>query len=71
MIETKAIARRWGNSIGIAFPKEIIRKAKIKPNQEMTIYLPEKAAPISSVFGTLRIKQPTQQILDKIRKGEE
>ncbi|MBS3131571.1 hypothetical protein J4212_04020, partial [Candidatus Woesearchaeota archaeon] len=62
---------RWGNSIGIALPKDIIRKNRIKADSYLKIYIPEKQAGIKKAFGTLNIKEPTQEILDRIREGED
>lgn len=71
MIEFETVTRKWGNSLGIAIPREIIEKAHIKPNKELKIFIPEKNINLSKVFGTLDIKEPTQKILEKIREGEE
>ena len=46
MIELQARTRRWGNSIGIALPKDIIRKNRIKADSYLKIYIPEKQAGI-------------------------
>lgn len=71
MIEIEAIARKWGNSIGIALPKEVIEKANIKLDKRLRIFIPEKSVNLAKVFGTLKIDEPTQSILDKIREGED
>ena len=71
MIEIETMARRWGNSIGIALPKEVIEKANIKANKQLIIFIPEKTVNLAKVFGTLSIDKPTQAILDKIRESED
>lgn len=71
MIEVETIARKWGNSIGISIPKDVIKKANIKPDRELRIFIQDKKVDLSKVFGTLKIEKPTQEILDEIRKGEE
>ena len=71
MIEIETMARRWGNSIGIALPKEVIEKANIKANKQLIIFIPEKTVNLAKVFGTLSIDEPTQAILDKIRESED
>ncbi|MBS3135411.1 AbrB/MazE/SpoVT family DNA-binding domain-containing protein [Candidatus Woesearchaeota archaeon] len=70
MIEIEVVARKWGNSVGIALPKDVIEKANIKLNKELKLFIPDKRTNLSKVFGTLTIKEPTQKILDKIREGE-
>ena len=71
MIEVKTITRKWGNSIGIALSRDIIKRAHIKPNKEIRLYIPEKRLNLSKVFGTLKINESTQKIVDKIREGED
>ena len=71
MIKVEAIARKWGNSIGISLPKDVVEKANIKPNREVEIFIQDKRVDLSKVFGTLNIKKSTQKILDEIREGEE
>ena len=71
MIELEVKARKWGNSIGISLPKDVIEKANIKPNKEVRLLIQDKKIDLSKVFGTLKINKPTQEILDEIREGEE
>ena len=71
MIEVEATARKWGNSIGISLPKEVIEQANIKPDKQVRLFIPDKKINLAKVFGTLRIKESTQAILDKIREGED
>ena len=71
MILVEAIPRRWGNSVGISLSKEIVEKANIKPNKEIKLFIQEKKVDLSHIFGSLKITQPTQKILDEIREGED
>lgn len=71
MIEVETIARKWGNSIGISLPRDVVEKANIKPDKEIKIFVQDKRVDLSKVFGTLKIKKPTQEILDEVREGEE
>ena len=71
MIEIETTARKWGNSIGIALPKDVVEKANIEPDKEIKVFIQDKRVNLSKVFGTLKIKKPTQEILDEIRLGEE
>ncbi len=71
MIKVAATARRWGNSIGIALPKDAVEKANIKPDETVEVFIHDKKVDISKIFGALKIKTPTQNILDEIRRGED
>ena len=70
MIELETKARKWGNSIGVSLPKDVIKKANIRPNKEVRLFIQDKKIDLSKVFGTLKIKKPTQEILDEIRQDE-
>ncbi len=71
MIEVETTARRWGNSIGISLPRDIVERANIKPNKQVRVFIQDKKIDLSKVFGTLKIDKPTQEILDGIRQGED
>ena len=71
MIEVHAKTRKFGNSLGLSSPTDIVRQARIRPNKEITIFIQEKAINLSKVFGTLEMEQPTQERLDRIREGED
>ena len=71
MIEVEVTARKWGNSIGISLPKEVIEQANIKPDKQVRLFIPNKKINLAKVFGTLKIKESAQAILDKIREGED
>ena len=70
MLELKATARKWGSSIGVSLPKDIVEKANIKPDQIIKLFIQDKKVDLSNAFGTLNIKMQTQKILDQIRRGE-
>ena len=66
----ETIPKRWGNSIGITIPKEIIEEEKIKPNGKVMVFITtDKKNILKETFGTLKWKKPTQQIIDEIDEG--
>ena len=71
VIEIITTARKWGNSIGIALPKDVVEKANIKPNKELRLFLPERSVDIGKVFGTLDINMPAKKLIEDARKGED
>ena len=69
--EIKAITRKWGNSIAVVIPNEIVSKKNIKENTEVTISI-EKTRPKAGAlwgFGKGRFKKSTQEIKDELRAG--
>ena len=71
MIEVETTPRKWGNSIGISLSKEVVEQANIKPDKSIRLFIPDKKINLAKVFGTLKIKESAQAILDKIREGKE
>ena len=68
-MEIKAKTRKWGNSIGVIIPKEIIRQQNIKPDQEVTILVSSK--PITTgrdIWGTFKFKKSTEQLMREVDK---
>jgi antitoxin component of MazEF toxin-antitoxin module len=70
LIEVDAVARKWGNSIGIALPREVVEQANIEPNTEVKIFIRDRNIDLSKVFGTLHTSKTAQEMLDDARRGE-
>jgi len=69
MVETEVKTRKWGSSIGVVLPKEIVDEIGIKPN-EMVVIEVKKRVKVKDVFGMFQEwKRPTQEIVDEAKKG--
>ncbi len=69
-MECVATTRKWGNSLGITLPKELVEKEHIKENEEIKIFIMKKNHTFQKTFGMLKGKfgkKSTQQIKDEIR----
>ena len=67
----EAVARKWGNSIGIVFPKDFVEKAHLKPNDKVVIEV-IKAVDLSNIFGSLKTKgkrMSGQEFKDMVKEG--
>ncbi len=62
--------KKWGNSMGVILPKELVREKKLKENQKILIQVVEKAD-LSDIFGTLKFKKSAQELKDEAREGWE
>ena len=69
MIECKTVTRKWGNSIGITLPKEVVEDAKIKENEKVVVLILKQNKNLNKMFGLLkgRLKQSAQQLKDELR----
>ena len=67
-----AIPKKWGNSIGITIPKEVAKEGGIKPDNEITVLVIENQHKrLNKIFGTLKLKRKTQEVMDEIDEGWE
>jgi len=68
-METEAITKKWGSSIGVVLPKKLVDEAGIKPNETIVIEV-RKRHKAKEFFGLLKDwKRSTQAIKDEARKG--
>jgi len=64
----EARVRKWGNSVGIAFPKRFVEENKIKVNQKILVSV-VKEADLSDIYGSLKPKRSLQELKDMAREG--
>ena len=68
LVETKA--KKWGNSLGIIIPKDVIEQEHIRENSTVRLLLMrDSGRGLKETFGMLkgRLRKPTQQIKDELR----
>lgn len=66
----ETIPKEWGNSLGITIPSEIVKKENISPKKRLKVLvIGDKSDRLKSIFGTLKLKKPTQQVMDEIDEG--
>ena len=66
-MECVAKARKWGNSVGVIFPRHVVEKEHIKPNKDVRFLILQDDTTFKKTFGTVKMKQPTQEIMDELR----
>ena len=68
---TEAVARKWGNSLGITLPKELVEQQNIKEGDKLVLPVVIKKADLTTVFGIARKKESSQKFKDRAREGWE
>lgn len=68
MSETIVTIRKWGNSLGVTLPNELVEKNRLSPNDKLILEL-KKVDNLDDLFGTLKTKKTAQQIKDELREG--
>ncbi|MFH0714433.1 MAG: AbrB/MazE/SpoVT family DNA-binding domain-containing protein [Candidatus Diapherotrites archaeon] len=71
MKQFEARAKKWGNSIGVTIPSEIVKEEKILPNSKVRMVLMRKPSGdvFRKVFGTFKTKKSTDQLMREIDEG--
>jgi antitoxin component of MazEF toxin-antitoxin module len=64
----QATVKKWGNSMGILLPREIVEKEKLKVNEKVLLNLVKKAD-LTDIFGSLERKMSGQDFKNMVRKG--
>ena len=59
--------KQWGNSLGLIIPREEVLKYKLKPQEELFIEITSKTNVLKDLFGVLKFKKPTAQVLKEAR----
>ena len=63
--------KKWGNSIGIVIPSEMVKRLNIKPEEKLTIEIEKKSNVLKELFGAIKFKKSTEEILKESRKDLE
>lgn len=65
---TQLEIKKWGNSIGVVFPKEMVEKKHLKVHERVLVEV-VKEADLRKLFGTLKSKMSAQEFKDLVREG--
>ena len=61
MAEIEAITRKWGNSLGITLPKELVDEEHIQENQRIIVEV-KQVVDVRSLRGLIKFKKSAQEI---------
>jgi antitoxin component of MazEF toxin-antitoxin module len=68
---TKTKAKKWGNSMGIVIPQETVEALGIRQNEFVIVDIQKKENVLRELFGNLKFKKPTPELLKEARKDLE
>lgn len=60
--------KKWGNSIGIIIPREIVKERNLDKKRTILVEFIEKGD-LTDVFGQLKTKATAQELKDLAREG--
>ena len=66
---TEVTIKKWGNSMGVLLPKELVEKERLKENQKININI-VKEVNLSDIFGMIKNRKMSgQKMKDLARQG--
>jgi antitoxin component of MazEF toxin-antitoxin module len=66
----EAQPKKWGNSLGITIPKDVVKERKLKPGTKIKVMIMEEPGNVwKETFGTLKFKRSTKELLREAREG--
>ena len=69
MLECETVIRKWGNSLGVTLPKEMIEKGAIKEHEKIRILVLKQGNILKKTFGMTKgkWKKSAQNIKNELR----
>lgn len=69
MSETECLVRRWGNSLGVIIPKEIVIEERLQEDERVLVSF-EKPHKVKEFFGLWSDwRRPTAEIKQEMKRG--
>lgn len=68
MAEIDTRARKWGDSIAVILPKNIVDEESIRVNDRIHVSV-QKEHDLSDLFGKFKTKKTPQELKDESRNG--
>jgi antitoxin component of MazEF toxin-antitoxin module len=68
-MEIETVAKKWGSSIGIIIPKEVVDSNKIRENDKVIVEIKKRLIARESFGKYPDWERSTQEIKDEARKG--
>ncbi len=65
---TEVIVKKWGNSVGVVFPKEFAARRGLKPQQRVVLEV-LRTSRLKKAFGSIKRKMSGQEFKNLAREG--
>ncbi len=62
--------KKWGNSIGVVIPNELVERLQIKPEENIVIEVEKKSNVLREMFGKAKVKKSAKKMIEEFRKNE-
>ncbi|TLZ86071.1 MAG: AbrB/MazE/SpoVT family DNA-binding domain-containing protein [Methanobacteriota archaeon] len=62
-------AKKWGNSIGLVIPAEVVKKERIRPGDSIELVVRKRVPRLEELGGTLKLRHKLQDLLGEMEEG--
>lgn len=66
MEQIKVKLRKWGNSLGVVLPQEILKAQNAKEGDEVFVIVKKERPNLRKLYGAYKFKQSTDEIMREI-----
>ncbi len=58
MEQFQAVPKKWGNSLGITIPADVVEQESIQPKKKITVFIiGNQKKQLKQIFGTLKLNK--------------
>ena len=62
-------AKKWGNSIGLVIPAEVVKTEKIRPGDAIELIVRKRVPRLEEIGGTVKLRHKLQDLLREMEEG--
>jgi antitoxin component of MazEF toxin-antitoxin module len=62
-------AKKWGNSVGLVIPAEIVRAEKIRPGDSVEVAVRRRVPRLEELGGTVKLRRGLENLLREMEEG--
>jgi len=62
-------AKKWGNSIGLVIPAEVVHQERIRPGDAVELVVRRRIPRLEELGGTLRLRHKLEDLLREMEEG--
>ena len=62
-------AKKWGNSIGLVIPAEVVKTEKIRPGDAIELVIRKRVPRLEEMGGTVKLRHKLRDLLREMEEG--
>ncbi len=66
-----AKAKKWGNSIGLVIPSDLVKREGIRPGDTVEVVLRRRLPRLEELGGTVRLRHNLEDVLLEMEEGSD